>query len=98
MHLSELSPRWIRPDFPIFKCPCCRDKWLTAKTHIMTREELWDILEEALGSDWNLVTIPPSLTSTWTITGNLLDITIHPSIDASASGHWHGWIKNGLVC
>lgn len=25
-------------------------------------------------------------------------ITISPSIDASAGGHWHGWIRNGAVC
>ena len=34
----------------------------------------------------------------WTRTGDTFDtLTLSPSIDASASGHWHGFITNGEI-
>lgn len=34
----------------------------------------------------------------WTLTGTSFeDMSLSPSIDASASGHWHGFITNGNV-
>lgn len=29
----------------------------------------------------------------WTVTGNLPNVTVHPSIDVR--GRWHGWIRDG---
>lgn len=34
----------------------------------------------------------------WQRTGETFEtLTLHPSIDASATGHWHGFIQNGIV-
>ena len=34
----------------------------------------------------------------WTRSGTTFDdLTLTPSIDASASGHWHGFITGGLI-
>ncbi|MGH9524207.1 MAG: DUF6527 family protein [Terriglobales bacterium] len=34
----------------------------------------------------------------WTIDSrDFASMTVQPSIDASASGHWHGHIKNGDI-
>ncbi len=49
--------------------------------------------------DWPHNWVPAKKDCGWTMS-NLTDfatMTVHPSIDASASGNWHGWIKNGLI-
>jgi hypothetical protein len=36
--------------------------------------------------------------NTWTMGGQTFeDLTLTPSIDVSAAGHWHGFITNGDV-
>lgn len=41
---------------------------------------------------------PPLPTPTWSRTGDTFEtLTLAPSIDASAAGHWHGFITNGEV-
>lgn len=35
----------------------------------------------------------------WTRSGETYEtLTLTPSIDASAHGHWHGFIRNGAIC
>ena len=98
MKLSELEPRWIHSNLFVFKCPCCRKVWLTCKTVAMTRQETWDILKAGLGDDWNQIVVPPSPEATWTVSGDFPSTTsVVKSIDASASGHWHGFITNGEI-
>jgi hypothetical protein len=44
-------------------------------------------------------TVPMREDYAWTFSGkDFATITITPSIDASASGHWHGCITNGEIC
>lgn len=46
----------------------------------------------ALGSD----TIPDG--THWQRTGDTFEtLTLSPSVDASASGHWHGFVRNGAI-
>lgn len=94
--LSELDPRWIHPHMFIFKCPHCRSVWLTCKSIAMERRETWDILKAGLGEDWNEKVVPPCPKTSWNIASQEFEgMTVTPSIDASASGHWHGSITNG---
>lgn len=96
MKLIELEPRWIHENLFIFRCPHCQDIWLTCKTAAMTRRETWEILENGLGDNWNQIVVPPNPEAIWRVSGIFPDsVTVHPSIDASASGHWHGFITNG---
>jgi hypothetical protein len=55
-------------------------------------------LEEKLRHVHELGTfdVPPGII--WTRTGETFDtLTLTPSVDASASGHWHGFITNGEI-
>jgi hypothetical protein len=90
----------------VFRCPHCQKVFLTCKNVEMTRQVTWDILKNGLGKDWNEVVVPPKPEIAWTITGTRPsdpseafpdNLTVTPSIDASASGHWHGFITNGEI-
>lgn len=44
--------------------------------------------------DLKIYDVPPGFH--WKRTGDTFDgLTLHPSIDASASGHWHGFVSLG---
>lgn len=93
--LTELEPRWIQmgKDFGFhcligisFLCPCCRKQRLAVmfKEHIDPENNAWRI-------PWQW---PEG--KTWARQGNSFEtLSLSPSIDASASGHWHGFITNG---
>lgn len=88
MKLLELKPRWYvdasreRRGFT-FLCPHCLDERLGCEMKPLDTPEGHHIkAEPRLG---------------WTVTGNFQDLTVTPSIDASSSGHWHGFITNGEV-
>jgi hypothetical protein len=58
---------------------------------------MFEIYERAFGKEWNMSVVPCRADYAWSITGVWSNLTIHPSVDASAAGHWHGWIKGGQV-
>ncbi len=106
MRLTDLSPRWaVDADIVIggvpqhfegrhgmaisFECPCCFDP---AKGFSRTRIAVWfenpiDGLPKADETDkW------------WARVGDTFEtLSLIPSIDASGHGHWHGFIKNGIL-
>jgi len=48
--------------------------------------------------DWPADFVPMKSDACWTMSSNTFDaMTVTPSIDASASGHWHGFITNGEI-
>lgn len=106
MRLSELGPRWVHPNIFVFRCPHCRNVFLTCKNVEMTRQQTWDALEAGLGEAWNEIVVPPKPEMAWSISGTAPsdpqqafaeNVTVTPSIDASASGHWHGFITKGEI-
>lgn len=55
-----------------------------------------DELKEPDFAESNVV--PCAALLAWTKTGDTFDtISLQPSLDASASGHWHGSISNGAI-
>lgn len=98
MKLTELQPRWLSPDVFLFKNPTGGKDWLTCKRVVMTQREQMALVYEQhpdLKGQCIVLTVPGMA---WTFEGNDFEtMTVHPSIDASASGNWHGWIKNGEV-
>ena len=88
MRLTELEPRWIqaegRPGMGMhFYCPCCGG---ATSIGIYFKNPL-DGGEPAKGES-----------PLWERIGDDFEtMTIKPSIDGSASGHWHGHITNGEV-
>lgn len=57
-------------------------------------------LSERLGCEFKASPMPyiKAAPQLWAVTGEgFSDLTVTPSIDASSSGHWHGFITNGEV-
>lgn len=106
MRLIDLEPRWIHPNVFVFLCPHCRKDFLACKNIEMTQKEQRILFETEFGEDWNQIVVPMNPSTVWSISGSvpidtkaafITDLTVSPSIDASASGHWHGHIRNGLI-
>lgn len=109
MRLTELDPRWLTADGAIvgmtFLCPCCKKDRLTCFTRATPFREQVKIMHAALNSepededDWPIDWVPSNAQAKWELsnTDDFSTLTVHPSIDASASGNWHGFIRNGEV-
>lgn len=97
MKLTELSPQWLSEDMFIFKNPLGGRYWLTCKRTIITRREQCILASKVKElHEGNVVMTNPEMA--WNFTGNDFEtITVTPSIDASASGNWHGFITNGEI-
>jgi hypothetical protein len=97
MRLLDLDPRWYKleeggPRVGLtFECPHCRSTRLGVLFHHLGREALEDGYIRAYhgGSDEHI----------WSLSGSdeLETLTLSPSIDASKSGHWHGFITDGVI-
>lgn len=95
----------------MFDCPCCISKPLSARVRlavafanpldgkapfpITNSKLLWDALVWNLGAAAHPPVVPPGVH--WQREGTFEDMTITPSIDASAARHWHGFITNGEI-
>jgi len=93
--LTDLEPRWVTPirfsvQLPTgvsFLCPCCGTQRLT----INFRQP---IDPDNLLSDTGWRAVEPA----WDRTGDSFEtLSLLPSIDFHASGHWHGHITNGMI-
>ena len=96
MKLAELAPHWVVLEQNgkcvglSFECPHCRSSRLVVLFHRSGREALDDAYIRAHS---------PGTGHIWNMTGNDFDdLSLSPSVDASESGHWHGFITNGEVC
>lgn len=107
MKITELEPRWIHRNLFVFLCPHCRKVFLACKNIEMSDQSQYDLYEKEFGADWNTLIVPCNPGFSWSISGTvpidtgaafIEDLTVTPSIDASASGHWHGFITNGEIC
>lgn len=105
MKLADLEPRWIHPNIFVFLCPHCRKVLLCCKDRVMTYKETFDAIKAGLGEDNKTLVVPPAADFAWNITSShgayqrpsfFDECSVIPSIDASASGHWHGFITNGV--
>ena len=89
MRLVDLNPRWSAAGVDThrhgmgitFDCPHCRKRRLHVAFDVpLDRGEPFNVAGE----------------KQWHREGDTFDtLTLTPSIDASASGHWHGFITNG---
>lgn len=100
MKLTDLEPRWITPDIFIFRSPSGRGNLLCCPRVRMNHTEQWELFEKAAleGCGKNAVVVGWKEDCVWNYAGSDFNtMTVTPSIDASASGNWHGFITNGEI-
>ncbi len=98
MRLVDLEPHWygLEDGGPIvgltFLCPHCRNVRIGVAFHHHGKAILEDqyILARHGANDTQHI---------WDLQGpdDFATLTLTPSIDASQSGHWHGYITNGEI-
>lgn len=84
----------------MFRCPHCPDSGtlITCKNAVISRREQNVIIDRAVGEDESHTVVPCRAEFAWNIQGaDFESMTVTPSIDASASGHWHGFITSGEI-
>ncbi len=98
MRLIELDPRWYcvgaqsnRVGFT-FDCPHCPDSGVRLGIAVQLDGTNFD-------PDPDNPQQFPAGEHVWTITGgdSFENLSVSPSVDASKSGHWHGFITNGQI-
>jgi hypothetical protein len=108
MRLVDLLPRWLTPNVFAFLCPHCQNVFLTCKNVAMDtwqqREIVWRHL---LGWDGNEAHPPAYPVDTvlckeemaWNFPSSVPfdTLTVTPSLNAGAAGHWHGNITQGEI-
>lgn len=97
MRLIDLNPHWfvLEDGGPrvglTFDCPHCRMTRLGVAFHHSARQALDDAYILAKHG-------APDAQHIWTMTGDdFPTLSLSPSVDASASGHWHGFITDGVA-
>lgn len=109
MRLTDLHPRWIDgPDRRglgvTFDCPCCVGSSKAVRIAVVFTNPLDGGEQSSLlpGVLWRLLgapgvtTIPPGFH--WQREGEDFEsLTLHPSVDCSPAGHWHGFLRNGAI-
>lgn len=105
MKLTDLDPRWFdaldrsdglfkRSGFT-FLCPHCQTTRLAVTTAKLKWSDQMDALAK-LHPDNHGDIVPGGFV--WTINGDDFNaLTVTPSIDCSAAGHWHGFITDGDI-
>lgn len=98
IYLANLEPHWfvLDTDGPrvglTFVCPHCYKERLGVVFHHSGKAAIEDsyILARHGAGDVNHI---------WDLQGqdDFATMTLRPSIDASASGHWHGFITEGRI-
>ncbi|MDB5822146.1 MAG: hypothetical protein JWR21_850 [Herminiimonas sp.] len=98
MKLTDLSPRWLSKDVLMFRSPTGKGDWLTCKRVEMSFQDQSKLIYEDNPDLKGQCVVTTVAHMAWTFNGDDLDtMTITPSIDASASGNWHGFITNGMA-
>lgn len=102
MKLTELNPVWLslggndRRTGIAFECPCCRKVILIIKCLQAGMREQRSVAE-GMGlrdGEW----VPAGEKNIWQWNSEDFNtMTVTPSVDASASGHWHGNIHGGQI-
>lgn len=98
MKLTDLEPRWLDEHVFVFRCPHCRSILLSCKDAPMATRDQYRLFARELGEDWNRRVVGTKQDVAWRISSKDFEsMSVTPSIDASASGHWHGHITDGEI-
>lgn len=79
-----------------FLCPHCREVFLTCKNVAMSTHAQCEITENDPLGQQGVTVVLCKESCAWAIVGtDFRSMSVTPSLDASASGHWHGFISAG---
>ena len=98
--LTDLFPRWVHPNMFAFLCPHCGDVFLTCKNIPMDHDTQYELFDRVFYTPYPgtiVVGCKESYSWVWQNAHDFEQITVTPSLDASASGHWHGFISAGAI-
>lgn len=105
MRLNDLSPHWITMPGAgddklglTFRCPHCPpgERGETTYLGVWFKEPIDP--DAHPGIDWPTYMLQNPERTYWHRAGDSFDnLTLSPSVDASAVGHWHGFIQNGEI-
>jgi hypothetical protein len=98
VRLVDLQPKWLSKDVFIFRSPAGAGDWITCKRVAMSTPDQYALIykdnPEYVGQSV-VCTVPEMV---WSIDGdNFETMTVSPSLDFSASGNWHGFIRQGNI-
>lgn len=99
MRLMDLMPRWIHPSIFVFLCPHCREVFLSCKNVVMSTGEQCEITDKDAIGQLDVTVVLCKASCAWQVEGgpDFDSISVTPSLDASAAGHWHGHITAGEI-
>lgn len=111
MRLSALDPRWFAPAGRektglTFLCPCCVGTPRSVRLAIPLAQPLDGGAPVPMGIRVALDCVKRGEKAPFNVPAEFLwghdgdsfeTLTLHPSVDASRSGHWHGWVRGGAV-
>lgn len=104
MKLHDLDPQWVVKDGKrvafTFRSPTDARWRQLCKVVVASTREQWGWL--GIGSDECRTTQTAKESFSWTIAGGIENasfeaMTVTPSIDGSAGGLWHGFIRGGEI-
>lgn len=95
MRLTDLEPHWYVLEEGgqrvglTFLCPHCKVQRIGVAFHHRGHE--------AIDDDY-VMAHSPQTNHIWTMDGDSFEnLSLSPSVDASATGHWHGFVTNGEI-
>jgi hypothetical protein len=100
LKLTDLEPKWLTPDVFSFKCPHCKLVKLLCKKIPLSFKEQVRLVNPAPEDEYDFPVdfVPMNAECAWKFSGDdFATLTVTPSIDASNSGHWHGYITKGQI-
>jgi hypothetical protein len=107
MRLTDLDPRWLELEGRkvgfLLRCPHCQGTWLSCMfearpvlTGIDGQPSQFELFDKIVDDVHEVV--PCRKDFAWVRdVDNFNSMTVTPSLDASASGHWHGFIQGGEI-
>lgn len=111
MRLEELEPKWWAEEGRqgqgfVFRCPHCLKVWICVAlanpldggapwTLSPSPRSMWEVIYPTVLPKGEVL-VPPGIL--WERAGqDFAGLSVRPSVDASRSGHWHGFILEGGV-
>lgn len=105
MKLTDLDPRWIIDDGRrigfVFKSPTDSKWYQTVMFETRPRQTQWTLVADVVPTK-HVQGAKPDFAWTCVSHADLEQatfgqMTVHPSVDGSPGGLWHGWITDGQL-